>query len=220
MRKGISHASEEYLEVIYGLEEKKGVAKTSDLAKQLNVALGAITNTIERLEKQGLIIHKPYRGVKLTDKGRKKALGIVRKHRLSERLLTDILHIDWSKAHELACKLEHSITKEVTDPLEGILGHPKTCPHGNPIPTEAGVITEEESVPLASLKPGERGNIVKISEERRDMLQYLATLGLMPGTLVEVGEKAPLKGPLLLKVAGTNYALGYEVASIIRVKKS
>ena len=89
----ISATVEEYLEAIYRLEEKKGSAKTGDLAKELNVTLGTITNTIENMEKQNLVIHKPYKGVKLTKKGRKLALDVVRRHRLSERLLTDILKI-------------------------------------------------------------------------------------------------------------------------------
>jgi len=217
----VSATVEEYLEAIYRLEEQDGSAKTSDLAKHMKVALGTITNTVESMEKQNLIFHEPYKGVKLTPKGRKMALDVVRRHRLSERLLTDVLQLDWSKAHDAACKLEHAIAdKDVLKPLEKALGNPKTCPHGNPIPTESGKMSEERSEMLIGLSPGEKGVILKVTDERQDMLQYLATLGLVPGASVSVEEKAPFNGPIIVKVMGASYALGREVASAIWVKKS
>jgi len=145
----------------------------------------------------------------------------VRRHRLSERLLTDILQMEWSKAHDAACRLEHAIAdKNVLKPLEKALGHPKTCPHGNPIPTESGRLDEEKSGILANLSQGESGVIVKITDERQDMLQYLATLGLVPGASVTIEEKAPFNGPIIVKAMGASYALGRNVASVIWVKKS
>ncbi|MEM2922573.1 MAG: metal-dependent transcriptional regulator, partial [Candidatus Bathyarchaeia archaeon] len=105
----ISPSIEDYLENIYKLEEKEGVARTKDLADKMHVGLGTITNTVEMFERQGLVAHRPYKGIKLTRGGRKIALDVIRRHRLAERLLTDILKVDWSKAHELACKLEHSL---------------------------------------------------------------------------------------------------------------
>jgi len=217
----VSATIEEYLEAIYTLQEREGSAKTTDLAKQLKVALGTITNTVESMEKQNLIVHEPYKGVKLTAKGRKIALDVVRRHRLSERLLTDILRLEWSKAHDIACKLEHAIAGEdVIKPLEKALGHPKTCPHGNPIPTTSGRLTEEKSELLTNLSQGDSGVIVKITDEKQDMLQYLATLGLVPGASVAIEEKAPFNGPIIVKVMGASYALGKKVASVIWVKRS
>lgn len=219
-KKEVSSTIEEYLEAIYRLEEKKGSAKTGELAKELNVTLGTITNTIESMEKQNLITHKPYKGVKLTKKGRKIALDVVRRHRLSERLLTDILRVEWSKAHDAACKLEHAIAdKDIIKPLEKALGKPKTCPHGNPIPSESGRVIEEKSELLANLGLGKKGTIVKITDEKPDLLQYLATLGLVPGANVQIEEKAPFNGPIMVKVMGASYALGRNVASVIWVKK-
>jgi DtxR family Mn-dependent transcriptional regulator len=217
----VSATVEEYLEAIYRLEESKGSAKTSELAQRMKVALGTITNTVESMENQSLIVHEPYRGVKLTLKGRKMALDVLRRHRLSERLLTDVLQLDWSKAHDAACKLEHAIAdKDVLKPLEKALGNPKTCPHGNPIPTESGKMSEEKSELLTGLSQGESGTILKVTDERQDMLQYLSTLGLVPGASVSVEEKAPFNGPIIVKVMGASYALGREVASAIWVKKS
>jgi len=211
---------EEYLECIYKLQEKSGVARTSDIVKSLNVAPGTVTNTVEWLEKQDLVTHKPYKGVKLTQKGREIALQVIRKHRLSERLLVDILHMRRDQAHDAACKLEHSITDEMIKPLEEVLKHPKTCPHGNPIPTANGEIIEEKSLPLLELALGEQGTIVKITEERYDLLNYLDTLGLVPKASIEILEKAPFNGPITVKVGSTNHAISRAVAAIIQVKRT
>ena len=216
----ISKESEEYLEAIYRLEQRDGSAKTMQLANELKVMPGSITNTIENLEKRRLVIHEPYKGVKLTEKGRKLALKIIRRHRLAERLLTDILHLDWSKVHEEACKLEHNFSENIVKPLEKALGNPKTCPHGNPIPSEQGEMKEAKSELLTSLNLGESGIITKITEEKQDLLQYLATLGLVPSASVEIKEKAPFNGPIIVKTMGASYALGRNIASVIWVKKS
>jgi len=216
----VSKESEEYLEAIYRLEQRDGSAKTMQLANELKVMPGSITNTIENLEKRRLVIHEPYKGVKLTEKGRKLALKILRRHRLAERLLTDILHLDWSKVHDEACKLEHNLSDNIVKPLEKALGNPKTCPHGNPIPSEQGEMKEAKSELLTSLNLGESGIITKITEEKQDLLQYLATLGLVPSASVEIKEKAPFNGPIIVKTMGASYALGRNVASVIWVKKS
>jgi len=220
MSKEISAVIEEYLETIYKLQEKSGVARTSDLVNLLKVVPGTVTNTIERLEKEGYVTHEPYKGVKLTEKGLKIALQVVRRHRLSERLLTDILHVKLDKVHDAACKLEHGMTDEIVKPLEKALKYPKTCPHGNPIPTKHGGITEEKSQPLTELNEREQGIIVKITEEKSDLLHYLGTLELLPGASIEVLEKAPFNGPITLKVGATSRALSRVMASIIQVKRT
>jgi len=216
----ISVESEEYLEVIYRLEKKVGFARTVELARRLKVVPGSVTNTIENLERRGLVIHEPYKGVKLTETGRKLALNVLRRHRLAERLLTDVLHLDWSEVHDAACKLEHAFSDKVIKPLEKTLGHPKTCPHGNPIPTKCGGIFEEKSEPLSNLNPQEEGIVVKIMEEDSNLLRYLATLGLTPGTSVKIVEKAPLNDLITVEVDGTNHALSRKVASIVEVRKA
>jgi DtxR family Mn-dependent transcriptional regulator len=220
MAQEVTAVIEEYLETIHRLQEKSGAARTSDLVNMLKVVPGTVTNTVERLEREGYITHEPYKGVKLTEKGVKIALHVVRRHRLSERLLTDILHMEWEKVHEAACKLEHGITDEIIKPLEKTLRHPKTCPHGNPIPTKCGGIIEEKSQPLTTLNKGEQGMILRITEEGSDLLHYLNTLGLLPGASVQILEKAPFPGGLItLKVGEMNRTLSPTVASVIRVRR-
>jgi len=191
-----------------------------ELARKLKVVPGSITNTVDGLEKRGLVLHEPYKGIKLTEKGRKLALDVLRRHRLAERLLTDILHLDWSEAHDAACKLEHAITPNIIKPLEKSLGHPKTCPHGSPIPTACGGIIEEKSVPLVKLSPMESGIIVRIIEENIEVLQHLATLGLAPGVHVEVEKKAFIGEPVSIRVGEVTHTLDYDVASIINVSRT
>ena len=213
----ISQQAEEYLEAIYRLEKKRGYAKTLELARKLNVVPGSVTNTIEGLEKRELVIHEPYKGVRLTEKGRKVASNVVRRHRLAERFLTDILHLDWSEVHDAACKLEHALSPEILNPLENALGHPQTCPHGNPIPTKNGKVAVKTSKPLADLDSGEGGVIVKIADEKTDVLKILESLGLMLGSYVQVDEKNPYTGPLNIQVEGKRLEVERTLAEHVHV---
>jgi DtxR family Mn-dependent transcriptional regulator len=215
----VSSQAEEYLEAIYRLEQKGGSARTMELARNLNVVPGSVTNTIENLKRKGLVIHKPYKGVKLTENGRKIASSVLRRHRLAERLLTDILHLDWSQVHDLACKLEHALSPEILKPLEKALGHPKKCPHGNPIPTSCGGIFEDETIALSELGANVSGVIVKITEEKTETLQQLARLNLTPGKRVQVENIVP-GGSLAIIVEGERCTIDPDLASIIYVKKN
>mgnify|MGYP000038283757 CR=1 FL=1 len=160
------------------------------------------------------------REITLTPKGQRAARTLVRRHRLSERFLTDVLGLDWESAHREACRLEHVLSPEVEGKLAEMLGNPETCPHGYPIPDENGHIKEEEEIkPLCDFCVDERGCIARVEEEEPQLLQYLASLGLLPETDIEVKDVAPFGGPLLVKVGDTQYALGREVASKIWTKK-
>lgn len=215
----VSPSVENYLKNIYELQERDGLARTKKLAERMQVSLGTITNTVELLEKNQLIKHTRYKGVTLTEKGKQIALDVIRRHRLTERLLTDILRMDWSKVHELACKLEHDVTEDVIKPLGKILGHPKTCPHGNPIPTKCGGIIEEETKPLIDLKPQETGIIVKIVEEKSELLRYLDSLGIEPGTSIKIEKRIKSKKTEFLQLKNIDTPLSLNIASSIWVRK-
>ena len=231
-----SYNEEEYLEAIFHLIQKEKKVTTSRLAERLKVTPASASSMAKKLAKEGLIKHRPYRGIVLTKEGLKEATKLVRRHRLSERFLTDVLGLDWDKAHDEACKFEHVLSDAVEEKLDKALGSPKTCPHGNPIPSKTGKILEKVVKPLSSLKPKERGFITKITNEEPKLLQYLATLGLLPQALVCVEEVAPFAGPLLVRVSskeasasknkqrqrrkeGASYALGRDIASCIWVEK-
>jgi len=215
----VSSHAEEYLEAIYRLESKIGFARTMDLARELGVVPGSITNTIDNLERKGLVIHEPYKGTKLTENGQKIAASILRRHRLAERLLTDFLHLDWSEVHDPACKLEHALSPEILKPLEKALGHPKRCPHGNPIPTMCGGILEEKTVPLNELEEKTRGIIVKITEEKAEILKKLTQLQLIPGQQVIIDDNKGLDNCLTIRVGNESHIIDHDIATVIHVKK-
>jgi len=215
----VSPTIEEYLEQIYRLEEESGVARTKSIAERVGVRLGTVTNTIETLKQKQLITHKPYRGVKLTKGGRKIATEIIRRHRLAECLLVDFLKIGWSSAHDHACRFEHVITEELVKPIERALGHPTTCPHGNPIPKACGGILEEKSKSLIEINETEKRAVKKIVREEKELLKYLEHLHLIPGVSFEVVEKAPFDGPITLEIDGEKRSISRKTAALIWVSE-
>lgn len=208
---------EEYLESIYKLQQEQHPVSTSRLAEHLKLSPPSVSEMVKKLAQKGLV-NQIEKGVCLTEEGNKMAKKVIRRHRLSERLLTDILGFKWDEVHDEACRLEHAISPEMEDRIAESLGNPKTCPHGHPIPDKDGVFVKETGKPLSELKSNDTGIIVSVFEEDPKMLQYLATLGLIPDVRVRVEEVAPFGGPLIVCVSGSRYALGREVASKIKVK--
>jgi len=218
MEIALSQEAEEYIEIIYKLQKRNGIAKTKDLAENLHVVPGSITNTVEHLESHGLVAHEPYRGVKLTKDGERLAMDIIRKHRLAECLLTDILKAEWSTVHEDACKLEHALTKNVTDLLEERLGFPKFCPHGNPIPTEEGLIEEQPTTALAEAEPGEDYVVERIVDEENVDLRLLAEKGIKPNAAVNVLKT--MDKHIAVSINGKPQELTCEVAACVLLRKN
>jgi len=216
--KDLGEKIEECLEVLFRLERNNKRVKTTELAEKLGSPLSSMTVLLQRLANMGLVDYEPYKGVKLTDEGRKVAVKIIRRHRLSERFLTDILGLNWCEVHEHACKLEHAITDKIEEKLDEKLGGPTVCPHGNPIPTSSGEIIFEEDLPLSELQPTEEAIISRIVDENPTLLRRLIAIGILPGVKIIVKEKSPLGGALVLKVGDYEVALGRDVASKICVK--
>jgi DtxR family Mn-dependent transcriptional regulator len=216
----LSKTIEDYLETIFHLESEGRSASTKEIAAHLKISSATVSENLGKLAEDGLISYMPYKGIALTAKGKKVAADVVRRHRLSERFLTDKLGIKWEESHGEAHRLEHDISKLVGDRMYHALGRPKTCPHGNPIPETSGRIKEEPSRPLTQFNPNDRLRIVKITDEEPKVLCYLATLGLMPKTLLKVEQKAPFRGPVMVRVGSAVYALGRKIAESIWVKKT
>lgn len=206
---------QEYLETIYKLGEK-GPVRPTPIAEALGVSGPTVTATLKRLESAGLI-ERDGSEVSLTAEGRIEALGIIRRHRVAERFLVDVLEIPWAEAHEDACMLEHALSTRVVDALEAYMNNPQVCPHGHPIPSADGTVATVEGSSLCDWASGSNVRIVQVSEDDEAMLAYLGSMGMMPGTEVRVCEVAPFKGPLLLEVDGSTYAVGREVADKILV---
>jgi DtxR family Mn-dependent transcriptional regulator len=211
---------EDYLEAIYKLKENSGKLGTTKLGKELAVSPASASEMMERLVEKGLAAKDKEKGIQLTRQGKKAALRLIRRHRISERFLVDVLGMDWKDVHEVACKLEHAITPEVESRMEGLLRNLDTCPHGHPIPDRLGRIVEPPLLRLSGLKMGQTGVIAKIAEENRELLEYLATLGMMPEAAVKVEQVEPFEGPLLVRVKGATHALGRKIADKIWIKKA
>ena len=173
---------------------------------------------VRELVERELVLYEPYKGVSLTPAGQAQALAVIRRHRLWERFLTDVLGLSWDQVHEEACRLEHVTSPLVEERLAQLLGQPETCPHGHPIPTAAGEIVVEAGRPLAELRPGQRARVLRVPEEDVALLRYLATLGLKPQATVLVETVAPFQGPLTVQVGEARHVLGRELAAQIVVR--
>jgi len=215
----MSQNAEEYLEAIYKLIQDGAPAAIPALAERLGVSSVSANEMVRRLERDGLVAYAPYKGVTLTAEGEARALNVLRRHRLWERFLVDVLAMPWEEAHEAACGLEHVSSASLIDRLERFLGEPDTCPHGHVVPTAAGQVPHRSGLPLANLAPGDHAVILQVPEEEPGVLTYLSELGLRPGTPVVVEEIAPFDGPLTLRVGEALLALGRNLASRILVDR-
>ena len=216
--RSLTESAEEYLEAIYRLEgDKKEIIKISNLARLLKLTPSTVTEMLQRLSKRGFVQYIPFQGVKLTEKGIKIANRILRRHRLVERLLTDVLKIEPTKVHKEACRLEHAISPYLEEKLESILGNPKTCPHGNPIPTKAGKrISHSKS--LVEITPPARALIARIVKEDEEFLNFLYDIGIKINSEIRVLSKNPDTRSLTIAIDDVKHILSYDFASFIRVK--
>jgi DtxR family Mn-dependent transcriptional regulator len=172
---------------------------------------------VKKLATLNLVAHEHYRGVELTEAGRKIALEVIRHHRLVERYLHEAMGVPWDQVHAEAERWEHVLSEEMEERMDEILGNPTTDPHGSPIPTRELEMAEVEQSPLARMVAGESGMVAEVGDEDAEMLRYFAELGLFPETPVEVLEVAPFDGPLTLKVAGAERSIGRQAAEHVYV---
>jgi DtxR family Mn-dependent transcriptional regulator len=214
-------AIQDYVKAIYALEQRHGDAvSTTALADRLGVTSGSASSMLKRLDGLGLVAHVPYRGVRLTDSGRRVALDVLRRHRLLERFLTDELDVPWDRVHAEAEVLEHVLSEELADRIAAKLGHPTHDPHGDPIPTLEGHVDDVETRGLDELESGEGGTLARVSDSNPEMLRYLADRGIAIGMKVEVHAREPFEGPLTVSLGEREHVLGREVARAIRVRTS
>lgn len=208
---------EDYLKVIYELENEGGPAGTNEIATALHIAPASVSGMLRRLAEQGLITHERYKGVRLTEGGRRAALRTIRRHRVIEAYLTQALGYPWDEVHEEADRLEHAASDALIDRMAAAIGEPLTDPHGAPIPSREGTLEEERLASLAELAEGERAAIARVGDRDAERLRYLGELGIVPGTPVEVLARAPFDGPITLRVGSTDHAIGRSLAEGILV---
>jgi DtxR family Mn-dependent transcriptional regulator len=178
---------EEYLGAVYRLRgDPDTPLPLSQLTEYFGFSAVSIHEMIQKLDREGLVNYHPYRGVTLTEEGETSAKALLRKHRLWERFLTDVLDISWDEAHVIAGHLEHAAPSKVTERLARFLGEPESCPHGGPIPPAHRIATEEC---LAGLETGAKGRVTRISPETVERLQKVRSLGLLPGTRLRIAGR-------------------------------
>ena len=214
----LTRSERESLKAIYRLVHNGSDAHTGALAEALKVSPGTVTANVKRLAERGLLNHILYKGVELTPAGNRAAVAAIRRHRIVERFLADMLGYAWNEADRLAGSFEHDLPQEVEDRLYVALDRPTSCPHGFPIPAPE-VVEIPTLPPLYDLEPGDVATVAVPGSVDQDVVEFLDTLGLRPGVRVEVLEKHPFDGPMVVRVDGQARTLGDKVARQIYVKK-
>jgi len=202
----ISAATEDYLKAIYQIQQEQGhePVNTTALAARLGVAGASVTGMLKKLSaaNPSLVIYEPYGGVTLTPDGERKALEVIRHHRLIESFLIQALGYSWDEVHAEAERLEHVISEELEERIAAHLGHPRLDPHGDPIPDREGNVVALETLPLTGLNPGQTAIVQRVSSRSPELLRYLDSLGLTIDARLEVVEKGPFNGPLQIRLIG------------------
>lgn len=211
-----SNSVQDYLKTIYLIAQRGEEVTTSAVAAWLRISPASVTAMIKRLARSGHLKHRRYRGVELTDRGRRLALEVVRHHRLLEAYLHQALGMEWDRVHDEAEVLEHAISEEFEDRIAEILGHPTHDPHGDPIPPKTGRHTEVGHSALDQFRSGP-AIVKRVSDRDPEALRYLGRIGIAPGTRIDVEEHAPFGGPVWIRVGRKRHALGQELAGAIFV---
>ncbi len=215
---GYHNAVEQYLETILELEEFGIVPLRARLVDRLGVSAPAVSETVRRLEREGYLTLDEDRVLHLTDSGRDYGNAVLRRHRLAELLLMDVLGVPWSQVHEEACRLEHAISDNLEEHLVKLLGDPGVCPHGNPIPGSANLVNDGPLQALASVPSGTSCVVRRIDEHLQTQLEHMRELELgrlLPGRRIVVGQ--PAQDRLVLDVDGVEVLLEQAVAREVYV---
>lgn len=207
----LTRSAEDYLKAIYALSGDTP-ASTTQIAQRLDLSPASVSGMIRRLSDQGLLEHEPYRGVVLTEAGRRVALRMLRRHRLIEAYLVARLGYRWDNVHEEAERLEHAVSDDLVQRMEAALGFPRFDPHGDPIPDPEGAMHEPVSTPLPGLPAGEPAVLHRADTADDARLRYLAGAGLVPGARVTVVNQEPFEGPLTVRVDGEERVIAHDLA--------
>jgi DtxR family transcriptional regulator, Mn-dependent transcriptional regulator len=211
-RAALTGQAEDYLKVIYEIERDGEPAATTAIAARLRIAPASVSGMIRRLARQGLVAVERYRGARLTAKGRRLALQMIRRHRILESFLVTRLGYGWDGVHDEAERLEHAASPELIERLAASLGHPAVDPHGAPIPRADGTVDDARLPNLNDLAVGERSRVARMSDRDPALLRYLGEMGIRPGVTLRLVDRAPFGGPLTVAVGRVRHAIGMPVA--------
>lgn len=195
--------TQNYLKVIWGLQEWSDEAVTAtDIARRMGLKLSTVSDAIRRLDEQGLVEHARYGRVTLTEQGCTHALAMVRRHRLIETFLIEVLHYRWDEVHEEAEHLEHSVSDMLVDRIDDVLGHPRRDPHGDPIPAADGSVQRPPAIPIAAIRNRSHVRVERISDTDPALLKFLAERSIVIGTELDVNPPRPFSDAVELTIPG------------------
>jgi DtxR family Mn-dependent transcriptional regulator len=214
----VSPAMRRYAAEIYRLQQDHEQVSLSLLSSHIESSAQAISTMVKRLNKNGYLVHEPYRGVRLTPAGEKIAMPALRRHRLTEVFLVKVMNYDWASAHELSDVFERGVNDEIEDRIDELAGHPTRCPHGEPIPSKDGLMPKIVDMSLVNVPSGSDCVVSRVRTHNFEELRYIAELGLVPGTPFHLLSCAPFKGPLRLQMKPQDHIIGYELSESIWVE--
>lgn len=212
-----SATEENYLKAIFRFSANGEMVGTNTLSKYLQTTPASVTDMVKRLSEKALVEYQPYHGVRLLEPGTRIALKIIRKHRLWEVFLVNVLQFNWDEVHDTAEQLEHVDSAELVDKLDAFLGFPKFDPHGDPIPNKEGHFAERITRQLSQCKASETVIVANVSEDSPVFLQYLDRIGIRLGSRIQIDEVIPFDNSLILSLAGREVVLSGEFAKQILV---
>ncbi len=213
-----SEQLEDYLKNIYKIESSKGKVSTTLLSQKLKISPASVTEMLKKLAEEGIVSHTPYKGVQLTKEGRKRALQIIRRHRLWEAFLVEVLKYDWHEIDEEAEKLEHIASERLERRIDEILGYPSTDPHGDAIPTREGKVQSAQHNVLADVAPGNTATVRRVSDANAEILLYMSKLGIGLRTRIKVKERIAFDGSLRVDVGGKEQFISAKLSQHIFVE--
>ena len=215
----ITLVEENYLKAILAISlNTNNKVSTNAIANEIGSSAASVSDMLRKLQKKRLVIYKKYKGVKLSEIGTKKAVSILRKHRLWETFLVNSLEFNWGEVHEVAEQLEHIKSEKLVNKLAAFLNHPQFDPHGEPIPKKNGEIPKINTIPLNKVKKGTRGNVIGVTLDKKTFLDYLTKLNINIGTKIKVLETISFDQSLNIEIENKKKHISNNVAKHLLIK--
>jgi DtxR family Mn-dependent transcriptional regulator len=213
-----SEQIENYLKNIYKIQTSEGKVSTTSLSEKLQISPASVSEMVKKLADEGSLTHTPYKGVELTESGKRAALKIVRKHRLWEMFLVEVLHFGWDEIDQEAEKLEHIMSGKMEDKIDEVLGFPSVDPHGDPIPTKSGTVKAVRSFALTVVEEGSTVRVVRVNDANAELLHYASSIGLSLNKKIAVKQRMKFDNSMIVKIGSKELTISSTVAENIFVE--
>ncbi len=213
-----SEQIENYLKNIYKIQSMEGRVTTSSLSERLQISPASVTEMVKKLADEGSLRYTPYKGVELTANGARDALKIIRKHRLWEMFLVEVLHFGWDEIDEEAERFEHIMSERMEDKIDEVLGFPSVDPHGDPIPSKNGTVKNIHAIALAEIEEGKTVRIVRVNDANAELLQYASSIGISLNKKLTVRQRMGFDNSLVVRMGTKELTISSTLASNIFVE--